>query len=199
VRARRLAAVGLTVEDEFLLFAGGISPHKDLGTLLAAYAELIASRPQAPRLVIVGALEDERYLSAAGDVRRLVAQLDLGGRVLLPGFVEDDVLACLYSGATAFVSPSLAEGFGLPAVEAAACGAPVVLSDIGAHRESLGDAALYFPSGDAAALTGQLHRVLDDRGLRRSLADRGRARVAPLSWDTAARRVRELLWEAACG
>ena len=71
-------------------------------------------------------------------------------------------LACLYGAAAAVVNPSLGEGFGLPAVEAAACGAPLVLSDLPAHRENLGDAALYFPPLDADSLLWNLVRLLDD-------------------------------------
>ena len=80
-----------------------------------------------------------------------IGELGLRSRVILPGHVSDETLACLYAGALAFVSPSASEGFGLPAVEAAASGTALVLSDIPAHRESLGDAALYVPVGDSAA------------------------------------------------
>ena len=117
--------------------------------------------------------------------------------VLLPGFVPDDTLACLYTAATAVALPSLAEGFGLPAVEAAACGAPVLLSDLPAHRESLGDGGLYFAARDPAALAAALATMLDDEAARTALAIRGSAAVAELTWDAAAERLRDLLHEAA--
>jgi glycosyltransferase involved in cell wall biosynthesis len=150
-----------------------------------------------PPLVAVGDLNGDPYLSAAPAVREQIARLRLEEHVLLPGFVSDETLACLYSAATAVVLPSLAEGFGLPAVEAASCGAPTVLSDLPAHRETLGDAALYFPPTDAEALAGSLTRILADDALRRSLEERGRRAVARLSWDQAAARLRELIAEAA--
>jgi alpha-1,3-rhamnosyl/mannosyltransferase len=107
--------------------------------------------------------------------------------------VDDETLACLYSTATAAVVTSRGEGFGLPAVEAAACGAPVVLSDLPAHRESLGGAARYFTPADSAALARELSDVTGDAALRRDLAERARRRVAGLSWDHAADALRHLI------
>jgi glycosyltransferase involved in cell wall biosynthesis len=191
--AERLAPLGLNGEP-FFLYAGGISPHKGLETLVAAYAAL----PQdAPRLVLAGALDGEAYLSAAGAVRAQIAELGLGERVLLPGHVSDETLACLYAGALAFVSPSRFEGFGLPAVEAAASGTAVVLSDIPAHRESLGDAARFFPVGDDAALAGLLATLVVDAVAREGLASAARERVAGLSWSRSAEVLHGLLSEAA--
>ncbi len=118
-------------------------------------------------------------------------------RVVLPGFVDDETLAALLSGAAAAVVTSLGEGFGLPAVEAAACGAPVVLSDIPAHHESLGDAAEFFPPGDAAELARLLEELLADGERRRAMGEAARRRVAALSWDDTARGLRRLIEEAA--
>ncbi len=182
--------------ERYLLFAGGISPHKDVVGLVEAYAELDARVPDAPVLVLVGPLEEETFASTAGAVREQIGQHGLDGRVLLPGFVPDETLARLYSGALAFVSPSLGEGFGLPAVEAAACGAPLVLSDLPAHRESMGDAALYVPPAERRSLTEALLCVLGDEELRRSLGARARERVAARSWDAAAQALAALLREA---
>ena len=186
------ASVGLAADQPYVLYWGGISPHKNVETLLQGFAAL----GDGTRLVVVGDLERETYVSSAADVRQRIADLEIGGRVLLPGFVSDDVLAGLATGAAAVALPSLAEGFGLPAVEAAACGAPLVLSDLPAHRESVGDAALFFPPRDAIALTNALMSVLGSAELRASLSARARAAVAPLTWDAAAEQVRELLEQA---
>ena len=94
------------------------------------------------------------------------------------------------------VNPSLAEGFGLPAVEAAACGAPLVLSDLPAHRETIGDAALFAPPGDVPALTRALLTMLRDDSLRASLAVRAQAAVAARTWDAAADALASLLRRA---
>jgi glycosyltransferase involved in cell wall biosynthesis len=97
------------------------------------------------------------------------------------------------------VLPSLAEGFGLPAVEAAACGAPVVVSDIPAHRETLGDEAIFFPPRDTSLLAERLCQLLGSEMLRRSLAERGRQRVARYTWDASAEALRGLVHEVVDG
>ncbi len=188
------AEVGLREDERFLLYAGGISPHKNLGTLIAAVADLT---PPRPRLVLVGDLEKETYVSAAAAVRAQIAALGLHADVLLPGFVSDQTLAALYTGATAVVIPSLAEGFGLPAVEAAACGAPLLLSDIAAHRETLGGAAVFFPPQSVDRLAAELRDLLDDEVKRQGVAQRCRSAVAGRSWRNAADGLRTLLREAA--
>ena len=153
-------------------------------------------RPR-PILVLVGDLDRETYVSAAASVHGGSRSSGSASASLLPGFVPDATLATLYAAATAVALPSLAEGFGLPAVEAAACGAPVILSDLPAHRESLGDGGLYFSPRDVGALTAALTLILDDSDARSSLAARGRAAVAGLTWDASAERLRGLLHEVA--
>lgn len=194
-RARR--AVGLGEDEPFVLYASGISPHKNLETLVEGYAEVVRTREDAPRLVLAGDLQTDPFLSAAAAVRRDVETRGLRERVVLPGFVPDEDLAALYSVAVAVVVPSLSEGFGLPAVEAAACGAPTVLSDLPAHRETLDGAALFFPAREAAALARALSELIGSDELRASLAERGRGAVEPLSWDDTADRLRELIRSAA--
>ena len=186
--------VGLRADERYLLYAGGISPHKNLETLIAACAQLAEPRP---RLIAVGDLEREVFLSAAAAVRIQIAALGLESDVVLPGFVADETLAALYTGATAVVLPSLAEGFGLPAVEAAACGAPLVLSDIEAHRETLGAGAVFFPARSPERLAAELRRLLHDEPARREVARRCHEAVAPLSWDAAADVLGQLLRTAA--
>ncbi len=198
-RAARLATahLGPIAAGDFLLYASGINPHKSVETLIDARAELAAAGRRCPPLVIVGPLEEDTAHSAAVAVRARIERRRSRESVLLPGFVDDETLASLYSTATATVVTSRNEGFGLPAVEAAACGSPVVLSDIPAHRETLGDAAWYFPPGNAAALADHLVELISDPTLRGELAARARHRVAPLSWDRAAATLRRLLAEAA--
>ena len=189
-----LAPLGIGAGEPFVLCAaGGVSPHKNIPTLLTAYATLAAP----PRLVIAGALEDDAFLSASTEVQERIAGLGLADRVLLPGFVSDKTLAALYAGASVVVNPSLAEGFGLPAVEAAACGAALLLSDLPAHRETLGDAALFFAPRDAHELAEQLASLLNNEPARHEVAAKCTHAVATLTWDTAALRLRDLVHEAA--
>ena len=104
--------------------------------------------------------------------------------VLLPG-VSDDTLRVAYAGAAAFVFPSLAEGFGLPVIEAMGCGCPVIASDIAVFREVAGEAALYFDPHDPAALATAMRRSLEPT-TRTALAAAGRKRAADFSWDKSA-------------
>src|SRR5262249_51212387 len=143
--AAGMAEAGLPQGERFFLFWGGISPHKNVETLVEAYARFRRGRADAPLLVLVGDLDSDSYLSSAASVRARIASHGLGDAVEMTGSLPDEALACLCSAATAVVLPSLAEGFGLPAVEAAACGAPLALSDLPAHRETIGESALYFP------------------------------------------------------
>jgi glycosyltransferase involved in cell wall biosynthesis len=193
-----IGSLGLAPGTRYLLNAGGVSPHKNVETLLDAYAELRRAEPDV-KVVVVGALEGDTYLSSAGSVRARIAELGLGDGVVLPGFVPDETLARLYSGAAAVVLPSLAEGFGLPAVEAAACGAPVILSDIPAHRETLADEAIFFPPRDTSVLAERLRQLLGSDMLRRSLAERGHRRVQRFTWDASAEALRTLVHGAARG
>ncbi|MDX6511378.1 MAG: hypothetical protein QOE36_882, partial [Gaiellaceae bacterium] len=189
-------AVGLDSRDPLFVYAAGINPHKNIETLVDAFARV---RPNGvtPRLVIAGELRHEPYVSAVAAVRDRVRAQGLGARVLLPGFISDATLASLYTDATAAIVPSLAEGFGLPAVEAAACGTPVLLSDLPAHHETLGDAALYFASRDANGLHRLLERMLAEPRLRAPLGLAGRRAVSSLSWDTGALHLAGLMRAAA--
>lgn len=189
--------VGVPRRARYFLYAGGISPHKNIETLLEAYGALPSRVNNRPLLVLVGELESETYVSAAGAVREAIARLGLEDFVLLPGFVSDETLAALYTGSLAVVNASLAEGFGLPAVEAGACGATLVLSDLPAHRETMDGAALFFPPRDTASLTAALTRVADDDGLRRALGSAASHAAAELTWDAAGDRLRQLIVEAA--
>ncbi|MGH2866992.1 MAG: glycosyltransferase family 4 protein, partial [Solirubrobacteraceae bacterium] len=185
--ATELSAIGVDRRRPLFVYAAGISPHKNVEALLDAHARLASRLEVAPALVVAGELHPSSYLSSAKSIRARIAGLGLDGSVLTPGFISDEALACLYSAATAAVVPSLAEGFGLPAVEAAACGAPVVLSDLPAHRENLGDGALYFPATDADALAAQLERLVRDFDLRQAMRDRAQRAVGAMSWDVSAR------------
>jgi len=208
---RELAPLGLEA-GRFFLFAGGISPHKNVLALVDAYARLREVRDggtgggsgagesgtaNVPPLVLAGDLKDDPFFSIARDLRARIVGLELEAHVHLPGFVSDEALACLYSAATAVVLPSLIEGFGLPAVEAAACGAPVLLSNLPSHRASLGDAALYFDPEDVQAIAAAMAWALDEPSRTLALAQGARKAVAGLSWDASARALRAVIAEAA--
>ena len=118
--------------------------------------------------------------------------------MVFPGLIDDDDLPALYTGASVFVLPSLEEGFGLPALEAMACGTPVVASDRGALPEVVADAGLLVDAANEAAITDSIARVLCDTGLARDLRSRGLARAPLFSTERTAGRVLALL-EAVSG
>jgi len=131
------------------------------------------------------------------DVQARSADLGISGRVRLLGRLPDADLAVVLDRAAALVSPSRAEGFGLPVLEAMAAGVPVVSSDAPALVEVGGGATVTVPVGDAAALADALAGVLGDAALRRRLAEAGRRRAADFTWEKAARRLWELYEQVA--
>lgn len=167
-----LSRYGVT-SGEFILAVSALNPHKNLARLVAAYAASAVTRP----LVIAGAHRD-----AAADVQEAVVRHRLTGRVMLVGRVSDDDLAALYAGCRVFVYPSLYEGFGLPVVEAMACGAAVVASRRASIPEVAGDAAVLVDPASTRSLAAALRRVDADAALRQALRRRALARAATFSW-----------------
>ncbi len=166
-----------------LVYVGGFSPHKNLTGLLEAFQRL-AARPEfaGVRLVLVGDYRTDAFHSCYEDLRRRA-----GPGVEFTGYVPDEDLVVLLNRATALVLPSLMEGFGLPAIEAAACGLPVIATTASPLPELLGEGGLYVEPGDGAALEQAMARVLADPGLRRRMREAGLRAAAQLSWDQAAR------------
>lgn len=187
--AAALAAVRtrLGVTAPFILSVGTLEPRKNLTTLVAAFARLKRSRRWPHRLVLAG-----RPGWLYEDVFRAVERLRLRDEVVFAGYVAETDLPALYSAADAFAYPSLYEGFGLPPLEALACGTPVVCAAAGSLPEVVGDAALLVPPEDEAALAAALERLLEDRALRATLQQRGRERAAQFTWAACAARTREL-------
>ncbi len=183
-RVRDEAAVGAVlrkygVRRPYVVSVCRAYPHKNLAGLLRAFAVLRAGGRRDVRLVLVG----ERLGS---ELDRLSTELALGDAVIFTGFAGQDELSALYSGADLFAFPSLAEGYGLPVLEAMACGTPVVASNASAVPEAVGDAGLVADARDPEAFAAALARVLDGADLRRRLADAGRARAASFSWEKTA-------------
>lgn len=165
-------------ERPYLLAVGELAARKDYPTLLRAFATGSAGDH---RLIIVGPVgfRGEETLKLAGE-------LDLADRLVIAGRVDDGKLASLYAGATALCFPSLAEGFGLPLVEAMRAGIPIVASDIDATREIAGDAAMRFPAGDVSALAEALRTITTDAELRARLATAGKQRAGLFTWERTA-------------
>ena len=167
--------------SRYVLFVGELEARKGIDTLLEAVGRL----PDAMRADTVIAIAGR--LSTRPDLHgRPIPPPPPGVRLELLGHVSDERLRELYAGAAAFVFPSRYEGFGLPVLEAMACGAPVIASDAASIPEAGGGAALYFPVGDAGALAAAMQRVFEDAGLAAQLRAAGRRRAGQMSWDTTA-------------
>ena len=193
-----LPACRLPRDGRYVMYVGGIGPHKNLPLLLEAYRRVSADpRFEAVRLLVVGDYAGDVFHSAYEAVRALVARDGLSDRVRFTGFVPDHLLVELYNRAEVVVLPSLEEGFGLPAFEAAACGTAVLVSDVGPAASLLGPAARSFPPHDVEALVDGLRDLLATPGLRQQMGAEGRRRTAELSWERAAGQLHDLLGEAA--
>ncbi len=181
---------------KYLLYLGSFDRRKRVEVLLAAHAELLGRLSgEAPDLVLAGKIP-ECGTAALLDVRRAVQQAGRSERVHLIGAPAEEDKAALYSGAAAFVFPSEYEGFGLPPLEAMACGTPVVAANASSVPEVCGDAALQVRPGDPAALADALEALLHDADLRARLIERGLAQAASFTWESTARMTLEALEEA---
>lgn len=168
----------------FILFVGTIEPRKNLGNLIQAYARLKARRQIDHKLVIAG---QKGWLY--DDVFRRVVDLRVSNDVVFLGYVDNTDLPGLYSLADAFVFPSLYEGFGLPPLEAMACGTPVVISAASSLPEVAGDAAVMIDPKDIDDLSQAIARVLDDGQLRSQLIQNGLERAKVLNWRATAEKL----------
>ena len=189
--ARRDAVLqrhGIGANERFFLYVGGISPHKNLATLVRAFQAWNERGPDASSasLVLVGDYTNDVFHSSYQEIRAQIADAKLDAKIRFAGFVPDAELCDLYSAAEALVLPSLYEGFGLPVLEAMACGTPVIASHAGALREVVGDAGLLFDPYDADGLSHQLQRVHASASLRSDLAARGLVRASQYSWNVSA-------------
>jgi glycosyltransferase involved in cell wall biosynthesis len=169
--------------ERFILFLGTLEPRKNVQTLIRAYARWRKAEPGIPRLVIAGG-KGWYYSQIFAEVERL----ELTGDVIFPGYVMREELPLWYGAAELFVYPSRFEGFGLPVLEAMACGTPVVTTNVASLPEVAGDAALLVSPDDEAQLMEAMRRALTDHTLRHTLRARGLAQASAFSWERTARQ-----------
>jgi len=188
-RAAVRARYGLP--GNYLLYVGTLHPRKNLVRLVRAFARLLsAERRPAPDLhLVLAGKKGWLYDEILAEVRRH----GLGDRVLLTGYVSGADLPVVLSDALAFVYPSLYEGFGLPVLEAMACGAPVICSNVSSLPEVAGEAALLVDPQDTEAIAAALARIVADEGLRRTLVERGFQQIREFSWQRCARETLQVL------
>ncbi len=170
----------------YFVYVGTLQPRKNVSALLRAYAILWRD----------GVLDDDVRLVLAGkpgwlydEITATIHALQLQERVVLTGYVAHQDLPALLSGALAYVLPSWYEGFGLPVLEAMACGTPVICSNVSSLPEVAGDAALLFAPDDAGALAAAMARIYREPALREELAARGLERARAFTWERCAQQV----------
>jgi glycosyltransferase involved in cell wall biosynthesis len=173
----------LTLPGRFVLHVGAIERRKKLETLLRAAAPLLTRR-----LIDAVVLAGEEGIGADA-VRRVARELGIENQVLYLGYVPQDRLPALYSLAQVLSLASVCEGFGMPVLEAMACGTPVVTSNVSSLPEIAGDAALMVTPGDVEGLRRALERLLTDSGLRTEMTLRGLARARVFSWERTAAKL----------
>jgi glycosyltransferase involved in cell wall biosynthesis len=178
------------VPSSYILYVGNFKPHKNLVRLIRAFARLSAAQRARHTLVLAGGDREGRP-----ELEALALAEGVRDRIVFPGRIDDEDLPALYSGAAVFVLPSLEEGFGLPALEAMACGAPVVTSNRAALPEVVADAGLLFDAEREAEIAAALERVLTDPGLADDLRRRALARAGLYTPSRTSGRVLALLRE----
>ena len=175
-----LKKYGLTPQS-FLLYVGAIEPRKNLSVLLRAYAALPSSVRKEKPLVLAGG---SGWLMEELDEQ--IQKLKIHSTVLKLGYVPTEDLPALYSGAVAFIYPSLYEGFGLPPLEAMACGTPVIISNAPALQEVTGKAAIQLDPYDVEGLTEAIHLVISSPEVRESMRKSDLERARCFSWEKTA-------------
>jgi len=173
--------------EKMILFVGTLEPRKNLERLLQAYARLKKRKNLSHKLVIIGA-KGWHYQEIFAAER----ELGLKGDVIFAGYVPQGELPLWYNAAELFVYPSLYEGFGLPPLEAMACGTPVITSNVSSLPEVVGEAGLTVDPMDSEELAEAMNHVLSDGALRQSMQERGLARAGLFSWAKAAQETVEV-------
>jgi glycosyltransferase involved in cell wall biosynthesis len=173
--------------ESFVLFVGSLEPRKNVETLFRAYGMLPLGVRRRLKLVVAGG----RGWMNEG-MQDGLGSLGISGDVLFAGYVAQEDLPALYSLATVFAYPSLYEGFGLPVLEAMACGCPVVASNVSSIPEVTGGAAMLLDPRDAEGMARSMAAVFEDRGLSADLSARGMERSSGFSWERCARETLEV-------
>jgi glycosyltransferase involved in cell wall biosynthesis len=178
----------LEIEDSFLLFAATIEPRKNLSTLLHALEEVVGTTDLRPQLIVAG-----RFGWKTDEIVSQLKRSPISDRVRLVGFVSDQELRALYSSCRAFVYPSLYEGFGLPPLEAMACGAPVIASRVPSIKESV---ARIVSATDSRDLARNVIDLMRDEQARHSLSAGGLKYASEFTWRRTAELTREVYAQA---
>lgn len=180
--------IGLPQNGKLIVYVGGLAPHKNLQGFLEGFALARQSRQlEDVHVVLVGDYGGAGFHSNYGELQQLANDSRLKGLVHFTGFISDEDLVILYNDAMAVAMPSFSEGFGLPAVEAMACGTPVLSSNKGALPEVVGDAGIFFDPYDVTSISRAIKDMSTEHDLRQKLSNVAIARAGTFTWERAAR------------
>jgi len=187
-RAAARERAGLPGDARLIVYVGGLAPHKNIPGLLDGLIIAIDKGGiEDVHLALVGDLAGDGFHSHHEELKAIVqADKRLAGRVHFTGYVSDEDLVSLYSDALAVTMPSFSEGFGLPAIEAMACGVPVLASSAGSVPEVVADAGLYFDPYEVEQIAAAIHQIATDADVLTQLRQKASARAAEFTWSRAA-------------
>jgi len=186
----QLGSLGITSNGRSVVYVGGFSPHKNLESLITVFAKIASQRTFSDaHLVMVGQYEKEVFYSYFKTIKKQVEELGIAGRVIFTGYLTDEEMVVLLNISTVLVLPSLMEGFGLPAIEAAACGCPVIATSASPLPVLLGAGGLYINPTNSEELEMALIRVLESEKLRSQMREAGVAASRQLTWEAAAQQM----------
>jgi glycosyltransferase involved in cell wall biosynthesis len=189
-RERACAAAaeqGVPEGEPWFTYVGGFNPHKRVETIIEAHASVVRGGGPRAHLLLIGSLTEDVFHGNVKEIRDAIEKYGTSDLVHWTGFVPDSELRTLHSGATALILVSEAEGFGLPAVEAAACGAPVIATRASPLPEVLAEGGIFIEPGDTSAIAQAMQRLLTEPGLRDRLGEHARERATSLDWHDGAR------------
>jgi glycosyltransferase involved in cell wall biosynthesis len=188
---------GVPQGSAWFIYVGGFNPHKNLPSIIRAHAAVAEAKPaNPPHLLLVGSIDGDVFHRETEEIRGAIDSAGTGSLVHWTGFLPDDQLSALHTGAVALLLPSAAEGFGLPAIEAAACGTPVIATIESPLPELLEGGGFFVAPGEDDALARAMTRLMDDRSLRDRMGSKASLEAGKLTWDSAARAALESLRRA---
>jgi glycosyltransferase involved in cell wall biosynthesis len=174
-----------SLPDKYVLYVGNHQPLKNLQGLIKGFAQC---QSKGNYFLVIGGKKDPRRT----ETYNLIREHSLEDRVIFSGFIQSEDLPAIYSAASLFVFPSYYEGFGLPPLEAMACGTPVICSNTSSFPETVGDAAIMVSPGDTILLSKEIDRILADKELQKDMIEKGLQQVKKFSWDETAAQTIEI-------
>jgi len=196
--ARLAAQLGLPADGRCFVYVGGLNPHKNVDLLVGAHATLAREMGgNAPHLAFVGPTETDVFHADHAQLRDIIEAEGTGSLVHWLGFLPDEQLRLVHANSLGLVLPSTCEGFGLPAVEAAACGRPVIATTESPLPELLAGGGIFIEPRNLDALTDALRRLTNDHDARDAMGRRAREQAMALTWERGARAALDALAEVA--